>query len=146
MNTQRLPEIRVNNLYRDCRIGESGDSLVLFVNAYMSKGIGPLQRRILDNLDHPPSNPESKHPVGGTEVEPGVYDLRIVARYVVGGDAAIYFAKPVHFDPAFRAAFSRAVRSLVRRGELVDVWEQHPLWNGCQTMQVRFVRRDSDRT
>ena len=96
----------------------------------MSKGIGNLQRDILACLD------------SRTEVKAGVYDLRLVARYVAAGpELAERFALPYYPDPSFTAAFSRAVRSLMERGELEEV--RHTLRDGRQTRQTRFVRRRS---
>src|SRR5258708_4033860 len=101
----------------------------------MSKGIGQLQRDILARLDSP-----------RTEVEEGVYDLRLVARYVAGpGDAQYHsgapkFALPFYQSGSFSAAFSGAVRSLMRRGELEEV---HRFHRGGGSRQIRFVRRCS---
>ncbi|WP_183981644.1 hypothetical protein [Tunturiibacter gelidoferens] len=93
------------------------------------------------------------------EVERGVYDLRIVARYVSGGDAAkldvdevadlpgLSRAKWRQFylypDASFSAAFSRAVRSLIRRGQLEVV---HRFHRGKLSSQIRFVRLCSKST
>jgi len=119
----------------------------------MSKGLGALQRRILDCLDNPPAQPQVKYGPR-MEVEKGVYDLRTVARYVVGGEAAkldvdefpdfpscAKWRQQFYSDTAFSAAFSRAVRSLIKRGELEEV--RRSLWDGRLTRQVRFVHRRS---
>ena len=55
----------------------------------MSKGLGGLQRRILDCLVNPPAQPQVKYDLR-MEVEKGVYDLRLVARYVAGTRDAQY--------------------------------------------------------
>jgi len=104
----------------------------------MSKGIGQLQRDILARLDSPGREVEKGLFVNGTEVEEGVYDLRLVARYVAGGEAARLFGFPAYPTSSFSAAFSRAVRSLIERGELEVV--SLPLRDGRPTRQIRFVR------
>lgn len=98
----------------------------------MSKGLGYLQRDILAFLDSP-----------GTEVAAGVYDLRIVARYIAAEpELAEKVALPFYPSASFSAAFSRAVRSLIERGELVEA-RRHTLPDGRLPNQVRFVRRRS---
>jgi hypothetical protein len=99
----------------------------------MSKGTGRIQRDILARcLDDP-----------RTEVQKGVYDLRLVARCVAGpGDAKYHsgdpkFALPFCPSESFSAAFSRAVRSLIKRGELERVDRIH---RGKLSRQIRFVR------
>jgi len=79
----------------------------------MSKGLGKLQRDILAHLDSP-----------GTEVEEGVFDLRRVSRYVAGEPEPLHLANPFYRSESFTAAFSRAVHSLIQRGE------------GCATQTV----------
>jgi hypothetical protein len=105
----------------------------------MSKGLGELKRRILDCLDNPPAQTQAEYGPR-MEVEKGVYDLRIVARFVAGGEAAVYFGSPFYPTASFSAAFSRAVRSLIRRGELEEVRHANR-WGGSLSRQTRFVRR-----
>jgi hypothetical protein len=103
----------------------------------MSKGLGKLQRDILASLNSP-----------RTEVEKGIYDLRRVARFVAkprvtavyGGPEDDKFACPYEPFPAFSAAFSRAIRALIKRGELEEVSRAHR-WGGRLSRQIRFVRR-----
>ena len=117
-------------------------SVKVFFLTLMSKGLGELQRRILDCLATP-LPPHSR-----MEVEEGVYDLRRVARLVAkprvdaqyGGPKDEKFALAYEPSPSYSAAFSRAVRSLIERGELEVVRGVTP-WHGRPTTrQIRFVR------
>jgi hypothetical protein len=128
----------------------------------MSKGLGKLQREIISHLADPiPAtgwSREGELRAGGVCFipVPGVYDLRSVS-HTMARQRGLKF---VDWSPPLQAAFSRAVRSMVRRGilekvELVPVervtyWERHrrcsvhELSDGCfldwSPRQVRFVR------
>ena len=120
----------------------------------MSKGLGKLQRLILDNLD---AAKDSKHhytrgPDGWTrghgqvlvlgmtlELHENLYDLRGTVRFMAekfGGleEKSEYTCGFKKVRPSFQVSFSRAVASLVRRGLLI------PVDTG---RECRFVRRAS---
>lgn len=82
------------------------------------------------------------------EVKAGVYDLRLVARFVAkprvdaehGGPKDEKLALPYYPSGPYSAAFSRAVRSLIERGEL-EVVRGVTTWRGRTIHhQTRFVR------
>ncbi len=130
----------------------------------MSRGLGKLQREILDNLERSTDGTVVFFYPGGNNAEPpifpyrrawhagqrfkiadGVYDLRAVKRVVARGDPHKRFTHMEFYDPAYDVSFHRAVKSLVQRGELED---RGPRWYDTgtgtdrkMTRQIRFVTR-----
>ena len=94
----------------------------------MSRGLGTMQRRILDTLQTAKDECRSYHGVGqcwfdaapwvqyrGARVllAEGVFDLRASSRYLARRHGI------AHLEGAFQASFGRSVHSLIRRGLLV---------------------------
>jgi hypothetical protein len=104
----------------------------------MSRGLGSLQRRILETLDEARaampwyrgvSSAWTTTPgtwkiqklgyawvaIAGQQLElaPGVYDLRCSAAYLADQDGHVAYG---HVTPGFTACFARATRGLVQRG------------------------------
>jgi hypothetical protein len=133
----------------------------------MSKGIGHLQREILTHLEDPISAKTGQRDDGEVTVygcgfvpANGVYDLRHVFKCL---EVLHNRTDPDWNKAVFQAAFSRAVRSLVRRGILEALW-LIPIVRVCfywrkdcrfqveclndgsyvrwHSRQVRFVRRN----
>ena len=98
----------------------------------MSRGIGKLQREILRAL------PETKHrkkrawenPFTRTHsvdviVADNVFDLREVLKYLSG--KLNKFTHCSYVSPRFQASFSRAIKSLIKRGLLIKYSSLVPL-------------------
>ena len=127
----------------------------------MSRGLGRLQREILDTLDEAKANVTRYH--GSSWRGPGwvhargidvplpdhVYDLRASVRYLAGRHGAVYgagrdgYGLTGYVDTAFAAGFSRAAAGLVVRGDLVacDAFGQPTVSDPWRRRQRRFVRR-----
>jgi len=122
----------------------------------MGRGLGKLQREILDSLEasrdlrryHGGGNwkesgldPRPFVQYRGTRLplREGVYDLRAVKRAVAYADRARRcYGADDYMENAFSVAFHRAARALVRRGLLV------PTYNDSRQdpkPQLRFVHR-----
>jgi hypothetical protein len=122
----------------------------------MSRGLGKLQREILDSLEasrdlpryHGGRNLKESSLGSGPVVHyrgtilplrEGVYDLRAVKRAVAYADRARRcYGADDYMENAFSVAFHRAVHSLVKRGLLV------PTYNDSRRYpkpQLRFVHR-----
>jgi hypothetical protein len=122
----------------------------------MSRGLGKLQREILDSLEASRDLPRYhggrnlKEPSLGSgpvvqyhgtllPLREGVYDLRAVKRAVAYADHAHRcYGADDYMGNAFSVAFHRAARALVRRGLLVPTYNdsrQYP------KPQLRFVHR-----
>jgi len=100
----------------------------------MSRGLGRLQRDILASLDTAKNQQHYYHGGNGDELHPGwlivqravvripgdVYDLRASARFLAREQGALGDVVK-EIVPAFRSAFSRAVGSLLRDGDLTAV-------------------------
>jgi hypothetical protein len=129
----------------------------------MSRGLGRLQREILDTLDEAkaatvPYAGGGAHQGMLTEGGPGwvqsngrrwklpedTYDLRASLRYLatrhgkVRGAGRAGYCYAGYVDGAFQASFSRAARGLVARGELVRMKHYNPY---STKQQTRFVQR-----
>jgi len=101
----------------------------------MSRGIGALQRRILETLDEAraamPTYRGAQFDLHVAELSwigtgqtyirlPGdVYDLRCSAKYLAGRSGNLDFGS---ITKPFQASFSRAVRGLVQRHLLTPLW------------------------
>jgi hypothetical protein len=103
----------------------------------MSRGLGALQREILDSLDaaRTAQEPHDRgwvlyHTVDMRIIE-GVYDLRVVSAYV--RRQRHYTLRTAH---NFAPMFSRAIHGLVARGAL------HPVWH-VPLIDVRFRHADT---
>jgi hypothetical protein len=100
----------------------------------MSRGLGKLQREILDALEPAAKwaatalytgkgyrdgegnvRARSRH----VTLKPGVYDLRATLRYMAKQRGATY-ANGSFVNNSFQASFSRAARGLVERGYLTE--------------------------
>jgi dienelactone hydrolase len=123
----------------------------------MSRGLGRLQREILDTLDEAKASIDRYH--GGGRQGAGwvranfrewklpddTYDLRASLRYLAARHGKVHRAGSVgccntgYVDGAFQASFSRAARSLVDRGELVRA-KHYSIYNSTK-QQTRFVQR-----
>ena len=122
----------------------------------MSRGLGKLQREILDSLEASRDLPRyhggrnwkesslESGPVAhyrGTELplREGVYDLRAVKKAVAYADRdRRCYGADAYVDSAFSVAFHRAVHSLVKRGLLVPTYTDARHY---PKPQLRFVHR-----
>jgi len=128
----------------------------------MGRGLGKLQREILDSLDRSKdasvvwcySGGENADPArgwperircGGAQIQvtPDVYDLRAVKLAVARADRERRISHASFVNEAFSVSFHRAVHSLVARGYLegLDIWADDDGWGPPLTRQLRFVRR-----
>ena len=99
----------------------------------MGRGLGRLEREILDSLEIAKERQHSYRGYDGDDWHPGwlvvnravvrippdIHDLRATARFLAVKNGAIHAGSVI--SPAFDASFSRAVRSLLARGYLARV-------------------------
>jgi hypothetical protein len=101
----------------------------------MSRGLGWLQREILETLD--------KARPGVYYEQLGIYDVGRTKVHLAKKLGRMGWNDHAHqpcVQPAFQASFSRAMRTLVDRGLLIRVTlPSSSAWN--QGRQLRYVRR-----